>query len=644
MSCSNCNFQLNKQCKYCPECGTKNTVTYKVESLDDILNTSIPMTDLIYDGSQLEKTTTLTIKDLITKEFTHHNILSYIQKFGNETHFLINTAGTGCGSSSFWNKNTYDCNYFTMDNFVKNYNKKYLSTDSLKNRLGMLVPILKLCNIKHTYTKSSWNANTYLLEKIENILIALIENRIISPKCGSNFIGKLDNTLKELSQIFNDANLFEKNKDKTVLISFEEDSIKRYTNEYKSSFCKQIYGDISDSYMQNINSQVDERIANLKKFEEVQKQLDEQLSKITCDLYYSSKDKKIYSEKEITQTFNMFSDIYNLTLKDHCELFKIKHINVFILNEELDRLILYTQYYNDMNFINSKLTLAEGITQQDAINRMLGLTTKPEQPVTQTEPETTHLSKLQCTNACCMTVSHKVDKMSFQFNNVEHYNPRGHLQSCHTSATNPNRITLGKPLSNHLTVTCFSEFPQIIVIFDRIDSTISLRIYDKDKKSVINEFISYYDSELFIMNKELMLIKKDQSQNSTTTAYNITVMTIYPSIKEHMLKKNCQYYSFFKIDDCIIANFSNSSSHKMMETYDLNWRLLETLADYNMYCSCHKNLLVLSGGPKPQSSYYNLNKRVIVDTGNFVHWLDDDTVIERDRETKQIILKKMLIK
>lgn len=346
MNCSDWGFVLSDGFKFFQQNNLEKD--NKIETLDDILNKRIYMTNIIYDKSDINKISSFKLGDLVTPDFRQYNIFTSINIWSQDNEFVF-----GKDISLLWNKETCYDNTFTIDNYINSCK----SSNSLnyyqpnKSRLITLIPFLHMCNIKHCYSKGFGHDYKYLhKEKISDILIALIENRIKDPQCGFNLIGETSQDLKQMFKIFNNKNLLDNFSDTTVSISFKQDDINRYNTEFKEQLAIKWYNICHDQCKQTIDDIINKFVDDLKKCQIVQNELEVELDKIQYDLYYSSRNKIIYSEDKLSKIS------HKCVIKDHCQLFKIKHISIYIFNNEFEDLFEMINNYEKINTIKNKFS------------------------------------------------------------------------------------------------------------------------------------------------------------------------------------------------------------------------------------------------------------------------------------------------
>jgi hypothetical protein len=583
VNCFACGYVLAETYKFCPECGTQNLKDkQQSESLKTILEISIPMTNLIYDETDLKtEITKFKTSQLTCTQYKAYNLSEYISysKYLCDNEFILNR-------HSLTDKNTSIPYFSESDLLAKHLNQsRFNGMLPTEARMCARHYVLKMCNIKHSIYYNPWNNSNFLIEeKIKDILIALIENRISNPSCGFNFVGKLNCNVGNLI-----SQLKEDNKETEISISFDKFNIAKYNDKYFDTIISTL-GPLYDNHTHDqkvnyikseINGTINNQLRDFAKFTDIQKSLDDTLNKITSDIYYSSKHKTINSEIDIR-------------LKPHCEHFKIKHINVYIIKEEIETIL-------EHKLITTKISLLENTTQH--------------------------------------TFEFENNKVIIPYNGKYYRHNTYHNNNCHMSSNSTDRITLGKTPSNYHTIT---KLLDTTVIFSDEDSNYTISIYKNN--NILNKTTAQYDSELFTLNNKIYLIKREKLDNAKYTCMNIKLIELYPNYKEYITKSNINSYQFVKVDNyifCYIGEYISDTTYlKSQLVYDTEWNLITTIKNANITCSCHKHIMVMTDYTKAHPYvYYDINKKAIIDGGNFMHWTDN-VAVEHDISAKQLIMKQ----
>lgn len=206
---------------------------------------------------------------------------------------------------------------------------KYNADDVWKNRLTGRHVTLDIFRVKHVaaiYGISS-------CDTLEHFLITMIEARIQDPCCGQWFDleSDYDFTLFQKAPIATWAQVFRRDAEKTVTLSLTKTTPNTT----------------------------------------MQENMDEILSIIRHDIYYSSKTQKLYTLDVLEKKLEFIKDLYELKIKEHCELFKLRHINIYILQEEIEHLLYFSSLREKVDLIHDKLTSKEGVNKNDAYKRLI---------------------------------------------------------------------------------------------------------------------------------------------------------------------------------------------------------------------------------------------------------------------------------
>ena len=366
MSCQECPKSIGKH-KFCSDCGTNLIVqTAKSETIDDIFAIAIPVTQVIYNGTDIAN------KKLELKygQINDYKTLWQLVECNEYlAPYLYDTPCETCYNkqlftesmqiykgniSDIFNSSSYsyrsgnitsqlDPTYPLID-YAKSYHNNSLTQSTV------ILPILNLLNINHMCMHHYHVTQCFIREQFKHILIGLIENKINDPICGLRFVLELDQISDKISKLLHDKDI----KDKTLQVK---------TTKYDKKIFKnpEFYEGTQGSYAYQI-----------EQYRKKQKELDTLLNKIQCDLYYSRKNKEIYTKDKLMEIFKTESKIWKLDLENKCELFKIRHINIYILSEELENIFYFIEFRQKMYSIVDKFELNEGVTTKESIGNLLG--------------------------------------------------------------------------------------------------------------------------------------------------------------------------------------------------------------------------------------------------------------------------------
>ena len=378
MFCEKCGNELETNHKYCFECGT--AIVQKVETpLQSLLKTEIKTSRLIYEAFAPGVTYGCKIK---SGNVVNKNTPNFLTTILQSNHMLKDY--------EISHQLAKRSNVFTADNYQEKlfilysiYNCGYNDLTyqgaytNWMDRLIIDLPILTMCKIKHCYlrcyngkTGQENSFGTSGTEQLGHILIALIENNISNPTFGFHGTSMLGSSIlfKSDPDIYvthrSEYSTDPKNDDNIFNITAKEgthDDIKtiydfyakgkpdqpRQTAPYdaKRSEC--------DYYAERWNKQ-------MVYIKECQTELDKMLNNIKFDLYYSRRNKKIYCLEDLEVIFAPELLIYKLDFSKESTLFKIKHINVFIFEEHIDKLFDNVET-REIDKRCKKLEIREGI-------------------------------------------------------------------------------------------------------------------------------------------------------------------------------------------------------------------------------------------------------------------------------------------
>lgn len=385
MACNYCKDPISTGFKFCPNCGQKIELQEsKKESLSDILETKILATELIYDNTDIINNFECKIKTLFpdsNNNFWKFFVLPPPSVIGYQNELDLNT-------DIAFNKKLKltTLEYLSEKQYANIYSYSNYRFRQSEQRLCSEIPFLKMLNIKHTFQRYILGKNTKQWESLKDILIALIENRIKDPMCGCNLVGIINYDTVELYKktVHDDEEKFRKeNGDNDIKISLKKINRNDFNDKWEEYRLKPFVGkgDIKDISIDALNNhkllikrEVCRNIKYIEMYNEVQKDLDKLLNKINIDLYYSNKNKQIYIHKDLSEAFVNFTSIFdiNLHLHKHCELFQLRHINIYILNEELEELLYFSNLHKKINKINTRLTLRQDVCKSMLLDTLFG--------------------------------------------------------------------------------------------------------------------------------------------------------------------------------------------------------------------------------------------------------------------------------
>ena len=132
-----------------------------------------------------------------------------------------------------------------------------------------------------------------------------------------------------------------------------------------------MYGFPLEQVEKTVDTKIISETKRNKLYDEAQINLDMMLNKINFSLFYSSRNKKIYSETTLLSMIGKFDEVFDFKLEGHCDLFKIRHINIYILRDELEELLYFNDLSNRIRTVSIKLISKEGISKADIVTRLL---------------------------------------------------------------------------------------------------------------------------------------------------------------------------------------------------------------------------------------------------------------------------------
>ncbi|AYV81317.1 MAG: hypothetical protein Harvfovirus27_6 [Harvfovirus sp.] len=389
MLCKICDVILDIKMKFCFQCGTKIEIVRTLDDFSELLREQIEMTDLIYDISDINETKhVFKIKEIIPRfNGDGYNFLDYMTQnptiFGFNC-FTINAYRIEHRLNDFYHINNVGAKLYRELETTRLFGKL---NDSEKGINGCN-QLLKMSNIHHTAIRGDLGCE---YESFKNILIRIIENKIFNPKCGgSNILGSTNYDLNKLYRAhYGQISAEELKKyiaaienDKLIIsykcmisTSFDEKYIEdRVTSMMSLSAEEQKYYGFEniEQIRKQVRSKLQLHINHVKREHDIQMKLDLMLNKIQTDIYYSSKTRNILTRKQIEDHICKFMDIYDFVLEKHCELFKLKHINVYILNQEIEDMLYLQNIFQKFKSINTLVKKKEGIEEKGILSILLG--------------------------------------------------------------------------------------------------------------------------------------------------------------------------------------------------------------------------------------------------------------------------------
>lgn len=339
-SCQECKKYLETDFKFCPKCGVEITTEMRQGTFQDLLKKRVLLPSLIYEKPTGNEFHEFKLKQLLDKQATllPYEFLTFIST-KKQDYFKIDA-----DTDAIHKKHTEKLSEYFSDS-LKTY-LRYTDNDRLHSKQI----VLQLMKIKHTYT----HMEDILTETFEDLLITLIENQISNPVCGFRLVLKSNKYIpypsKHYKEYWNDPKNYVQHMDEVIRCTLLDKKEMPF-HELRSSVKEEI-------------------VEELKSYDKIQSEVDALLTKVNVDIYYSSRNKKIYLQNELQKIFAMEIKFIGFKLEDHCEKFKIKHINVFILMPEIDDLFYFGEIREKLERASQRFKIpCEGISR-----KLLGLT------------------------------------------------------------------------------------------------------------------------------------------------------------------------------------------------------------------------------------------------------------------------------
>ncbi|AYV81321.1 MAG: hypothetical protein Harvfovirus27_10 [Harvfovirus sp.] len=385
MICLKCSVEVDEKFKFCGNCGEK--VMVKIDSLAEILDQFIETSNIIYDlNSVRENKLEFKLKELIGEKPPSDRvgtIFHYIESASYVNHWSFDLKA--CFSTSLpRNIKCIEHNLGGTELSIQRaeLQRNYYNREELKSRLNVKMPLFDICKINHSFRMSVHPKR----EKFSDILIGLIENRIRNPMCGYNIIARTNKNLEKLRKEIvegkwtdQSAAVIKERLEEKVIITLENYDKNYFDEAYGEKLFLETFGErvMTPQETINVKTEIKNCVNNYKielmKYPKIQNNLDQILSKINEDIYYSSRLQKIYTTLEIKTLIANFEELYEFKLEAHCELLEIKHIKVYILNMEIEEMIYLSTLRNRFLLIDSKLKCREGITKDNHILKFFSI-------------------------------------------------------------------------------------------------------------------------------------------------------------------------------------------------------------------------------------------------------------------------------
>lgn len=346
-SCEECKKYFETKFKFCPECGVLITHEMRNGTFQDLLKKKIVLPKLIYDKPSRNEFCEFKLGQLLDKDgnFILQPCLS-LRYTKNEAYMEIDD-----NTTAIHKKYTQ-----RLDEYFININKhhlyQYTSRDglSLNARLQSKQAMLILMKIKHTFT----HLTSSLMETFGDLLIALIENNISNPVCGTRFMLVPDKNIHYYPSGYPDYW-----KDPANYIR-DANKIIRFTLLDKMEI-------LFDEQQKSMGEEFE---MEMKEYDKIQENVDALLGKVHVDIYYSYRNKKIYQREELLKIFEMELKFLDFKLEERCTYFKIMHINVYILNKEVDELFYFGELRSKLTMISKEFGMD---TKCQGVSPLLGL-------------------------------------------------------------------------------------------------------------------------------------------------------------------------------------------------------------------------------------------------------------------------------
>jgi hypothetical protein len=325
MSTHDCKNYVQGDYRFCPICGSALTHEMIYGSFQDQLKKEITLPRLIYNKPT-------------GNEFCEFKLSQLLDKSGD---YLMTNA-----IDIRYMKLDQCRSYLTIDKGTRGIHTKYLpmldkyfadpskisSETSVETRLNTKNAVLAKMGINHTFSRLT----DPLVETVQDLLIMLIENEISDPICGDRFVLVPDQDIKYNKQYnmdyWDNPENYNRDANKTVRYTMINHADMPFDEKEKKRGLEKLYKGLDDSE------------AKLKKYETMQTEVDNVLSKLPQNIYYSSRTRKMYLKDELQKLLSKEIYLLKFVLDDHCIPLSIRQINVWVLGEEIEELF----YFKDM--------------------------------------------------------------------------------------------------------------------------------------------------------------------------------------------------------------------------------------------------------------------------------------------------------
>jgi hypothetical protein len=199
-----------------------------------------------------------------------------------------------------------------------------------------------------------------------------------------------------------------------------------------------------------------------------------------------------------------------------------------------------------------------------------------------------------------------------------------HTKSCcANNEIKPARIPSIETLS---TFPELKGFTNIAVLVEMLYPQFCVSFYDFVKREVVRKYNCNYEDAFFIYDNKLFIIEKKITHEGDMKIpmSRERIMTIFPEMKEYWSRLECGgNLTIKKCHNDIAIHYYNYKTEKTeTDICDRSWNVIMTVTG-NIECSCQKDVVVFSCyDVKSRSigSYYDMNKRELIDTGYFIQW------------------------
>ena len=353
--CTECGKYLDTKFKFCPMCGGEITDVMRHGTVGDLLKKETVIPTLIYNKPTGKEFVEFKIKQLLDKDGNFRfqcTYMLYTPKLKN-SYMLVNKDNYGIHKKYINRLDEYFKNQKSQPSYA--YTPMRDGNDDIITHSKQA--ILQLMNVNHILLTNF----THLIDNtVENLLIILIENRINNPVVGQAFMVP-DKNIKYHKNIYEDywKNPDNYNRDSDVSVKYKFADVGMLPYEDLEDLKKSGHG--------------------VDLYDKEQKELDILLEKVHTDLYYSSGNRKIYMKEELESLLAKEIDLLGFKIIDHCTEFNIRHIRVYILNEEIDDLFDIGNIRIKMERIAGKFGLSrkkglgKGMETRGVLDALLGL-------------------------------------------------------------------------------------------------------------------------------------------------------------------------------------------------------------------------------------------------------------------------------